>query len=117
MGWFYPHTVTITRPAVPVELGAGLQPRYSGESPDDEFVVAGPLAAAIQMKRLSGKPAGGMPGDAASKTFWLVLIPQLGPGIAEVRDIVTDEAGVRYQITSPYVAGFGANFIAERLDI
>ena len=116
MSFLYPHSCIITRPAVPVELGAGLQPAYSGESPDKEVPVAGPFACAIQMKTMSGKPAGGMPGDASAKTFWLILIPALGPGVANVRDIITDELKFRYAITSSYVTPMGANFVCERLD-
>ncbi len=99
---------------MPIELGAG---EYSGELPTQEIQIAGPLSAAVQMKKTSGRPAGGMPGDAAQKTFWLVLIPNFNPGIVETRDIITDDLGDRYQTLSNYVTPLSANFLCEKLDI
>jgi hypothetical protein len=112
---FYPHLIKITRPTTAGNLGAA---PYSGETPANEAVVAEKIPAAIQLGSGAGKPEGKLPGDAPRTTYWRVLIPSnaIPAGSVRNRDIVTDEAGLRYQVTAAYMTILGYKLVVERLE-
>lgn len=116
MSFLYSRVVAISRAAVAAEFG---QSPYSGESPGSETVIASGLSASIQMKATGNRPDAGLPADASKKTYWRILIPlsQLAPGIVKTRDIITDDLGERYTVTSNYFSSLGANFLAEKLEV
>ncbi|WP_186122368.1 hypothetical protein [Burkholderia gladioli] len=113
--FLYPRTITISRQAV--TTGGGLQP-YAGANSVAEEVLFSGKPASIQLAKERGKPEIGLPADAG-KTLWKVLMP-LSAGVpagAVLRgDIVTDDAGQRYQVWAPYVNSLGPDLLVERLE-
>ncbi|MCG5072277.1 hypothetical protein [Paraburkholderia tagetis] len=116
MSFVYPRTVAVTRPAS--DVAVGYQPNYSGLNPAAETAVASGLPASIQLKKERGKPDPGLPSDAAAKSFWTVFIPRgsAALGLIQANDVVTDDLGVRYQVTAPYCNSLGHALLVERLE-
>ncbi|MGA7781090.1 MAG: hypothetical protein WCA85_25750 [Paraburkholderia sp.] len=116
MSFIYPRTISVTRPNT--DLAAGYAPNYSGVEPTDETPIATGLQASIQLKKGLGRPDPNVPADAAQKSLWTVLIPagsaQLG--LIQTNDIITDDLGVRYQVTGPYWNSLGYALLVERLE-
>lgn len=125
MSFLYPRIVTISRPNTPAESAtAGVQP-FQEFTLADETVIASGLAASIQFDRRGEKPKGNLPGDASKSGSWIVFI---SIGIANaagltaatsiiVRDFITDDAGVRYQVSDPYWTPLGWNIKVDRLEV
>lgn len=116
MSWIYPRTINITRQ--PTATGGGVQP-YGGMNPAAEVPVYTGLAASIQQTSTSAKPDANLPADARSRSIWRVLMPlSAGVTVGSVLrgDIVTDDAGQRYQVWAPYINSLGPNFLVERLE-
>ncbi|WP_234775179.1 hypothetical protein [Paraburkholderia tropica] len=116
MSFIYPRTITITRQ--PVQTGGGVQP-YGGSNPETEQILFSNLPASIQQTSTSAKPDANLPADAHSRSIWRVFMP-LSAGVAAGSvlrgDIVTDDAGQRYQVWAPYVNSLGPNLLVERLE-
>ncbi|ACR29148.1 Hypothetical protein bglu_1g20420 [Burkholderia glumae BGR1] len=116
MSFMYPRTISISRQAV--STAGGLKP-YSGADPVAEQVLFSGLPASIQQTSTSAKPDANLPADARSRSIWRVFMP-LSAGVpagAVLRgDIVTDDAGQRYQVWAPYVNSLGPNLLVERLE-
>lgn len=115
MSFLYPRTISIRRQ--PVQTGGGVQP-YGGTDPTTEVVIFSGKPASIQLAKERGKTDADLPADA-SRTLWRVLMP-LSAGVlagSVLRgDIVTDDAGQRYQVWAPYVNSLGPNLLVERLE-
>lgn len=117
----YQRTVSIRRQASPEVAGSvavglqGYQGRVASEaSPGAETVIATGLAASIQAHsdgRAGGKNV--LPGNAAAPTTWRIFIPfrALAKGVARDHDVVVDDEGYRYSVTSAYW-----NLLGYRLD-
>lgn len=117
MSFLYPRTIAITRPAV--DTAPGYSSTYSGLSPSNETAVASGIPASIQLKKEKGRLNTNLPADQEAKSFWTIMIP-LGAaalGLINVDDIVTDDLGIRYQVTAPYWNSLGYALLAERLDV
>ena len=114
MSFLYPRTISITRPAAPA--GVGVQP-YSGLQASTETAVASGISASIQLDRSGERPLGGLPGDAAGRGTWKIMIPraQLAKGVVLDQDVVTDDQGLRYQVTNAYWDSLGYALRTERL--
>jgi hypothetical protein len=115
MNFLYPRVVSIVRQ--PVATGGGVQP-YGGMQPSEEVTLYTGLPASIQLAKERGKPEANLPADAG-KTLWKVLMPlSAGVTVGSVLrgDIVTDDAGQRYQVWAPYINSLGPNFLVERLE-
>lgn len=116
MSFLYPRKVTITRPTQPTGVGAV---GYGGEQPSTEAsVVAAAVPASIQLAKEHGNPEANLPADAG-KTLWKVIIPLSAgvvEGVIQVRDIVADDLGQRYQIIAPYWNSLGHSLVCERLE-
>jgi hypothetical protein len=114
VSFFYPHVVQITR-AINDNLVGDVG--YSGELPSNEQVIAQQIPAAIQRAK-EGRPTAKLPGDVPS-SYWKVIIPlaALANGTVQTRDIVTDEAGVRYAVSTPYWNSLGYTLVCERLEV
>lgn len=115
MSFMYPRTVALTRPAPSAQFG---NVGYNAELPVNETVVASGLPASIQLSRQGAKPDAMLPGDQDKRTYWKVIIPlgALAQGVARVRDLVTDDLGVRYQVLGPYFNSLGYTLLCERLE-
>lgn len=120
MGFIYPRTVAISRPNGTTT--AGVQQFQDGTAAQETPIASG-LPASIQIDRNAGKPLGEVPLDPAFRGAWRVFIPQPAAAMAGVgapetirdTDIVTDDAGVRYQVTHPYWNSLGWQLRCERL--
>lgn len=122
MSFFYPRSVTITRPGV--QTGEGLL-GYGGQTQAAEtevtngsvVTVAENVPASIQAKGRQGKndPVG-LPGDG-TVAMYSIFIPRraLAKGSIRDRDIITDELGVRYQVLSDGWDSLGYQVICQRL--
>lgn len=117
----YPRTVAITRPNTNSSVGA--QP-YSGVQQSNETSIATGLSASIQMKRGGPRPTAGLPADVHDVGLWIVFIPNASAqagGVASSgaildRDVVTDDNGLRYQVTHAYWNSLGWQLTCEKLE-
>lgn len=117
MSFLYPRTIRILRPRAPRTFGAG---EYSGADRAREECIAEAIPAAIQLKKETMEPPAKLPGDTARRTFWTILIPrQALPSDVTVRlrDIIEDDAKMRYQVTAPYMTALGYQLFAELLEV
>jgi hypothetical protein len=120
MSFIYPRTVAISRPNTTTT--AGVQPFQDG-TPAQETSVATGLPASIQVDHDGGKPLANVALDARASGTWRIFIPQGAASIAGVgtpetirdTDIITDDAGVRYQVVHPYWNSLGWQLRCERL--
>ncbi len=114
MSFLYPRTISITRPTQPIGEGAV---GYGAEEVSTETQIASGIQASIQLNKQRGKQDAGLPGDS-EKTLWKILIPPqaVANGVIESRDIVTDDAGLRYQVSGPYWNSLGYNLLCELLE-
>lgn len=105
--FIYPRTIAISRPgAAPVAGDGG----YSGLPQGSETTVATGIPASIQFSRSGSQPLAKVPSDVAGRATPVdVLIPRnaLTNGTVELRDIVTDDLGQRYQVIAPYWDSMG----------
>ena len=112
MSFLYPQTITISRPAPQGQLGAI---GYAGEVAGTETTILSGVPASIQVKKEVGSPIAGLPADVARRSFWNVLF-RAPLGTLRDRDIITDDQGIRYQVTAAYWTPLGYNALCERLE-
>lgn len=116
MSFIYPRTITVSRPIPPAGVGVV---GYSGTNPTNETVVVAGVPASIQVKRPSSRTANDLPASAPSPILWNVLIPlsaNIAVGTLKDRDIVTDDAGDRYQVEAAYWNSLGWSLLSIRLE-
>lgn len=115
-------TVTINRPN-PTAPAIGLQPVVE-YTPSQFTLIASGIPCCIEMKRQSGSPLGQQPGDSWHRIAWSIFIDagdaavyQLeAAGLIRERDVLTDDAGFRYQVEAAYWhALYGWNLLCEKL--
>jgi hypothetical protein len=111
MSFIYPRVISITRP--PVLSGIGAQP-YQGLETGTETTVATGISASIQQCKESKQPAANLPGDVTRGTLWYIFFRR-ELGLVRDRDIITDDLGIRYQITAAYWKSLGYKCLCERL--
>lgn len=119
MSFIYPRKVSIVRPVSGRGLG---KVGYNGQRPGNqqhEQSVAEKLPASIQLMKGMGRPASGLPGDAAQKTIWRILIPlsAIANGAIKTHDVVIDDLGERYDVTAAYWNSLGYGLLTEKLDV
>lgn len=115
MSFIYPRTLRITRPER--QGGAGLQPYLSEKTLSETLVVDG-VPASIQLRREGTDNKTGLPADAKSP-LWDVMIPRWAgvvDGTVLDRDIVTDDLNRRFQVVADYADSLGPNFRVQRLE-
>src|SRR5690348_10147072 len=98
MSFIYPRTVTISRPATLSDSEVG-SINYQDLDASTETTIATNVAASIQQARMESKPSANLPGDIASGTSWNIFMPSLAKDVLQDNDIITDDAGIRYQVT------------------
>ncbi len=82
--------------------------------PSTETIVAVGLSASIQQIKESKQPMENLPGDTVRGTLWSIFIRKPRTLIRD-RDIITDDLGVRYQVTAAYWNSLGYKALCERL--
>ena len=111
LSFLYPRTIAITRPRG--NSGIGVQP-YGGATLAAEDPVASGIAASIQLARVGGK--GPLPLSAdAQRSRWRISFKGEN-GLVRDRDIITDDLGVRYQVSAAYWNSLGYACECERLE-
>jgi hypothetical protein len=117
MSFLYPRTITIARPAA--QSGEGALAYGGRTAPTDTPVLATPTPAAIQSGAAGGKGLGGLPGGGTGAS-WRILIPAaagLTLGSVREHDIVTDDLGEMYQVTSDGWDSLGYALGAEKVSL
>lgn len=90
--------ITITRPNAVTQKGAV---GYIGETKADETVIASNVPADIQKQARGGAPSIKLPGDVIRETYPKIFF-NLARDTVQNRDIITDQNGLRYQVTNAY---------------
>jgi len=111
MSFIYPRTIAITRPQ-PI-AGIGLQ-SYSGLAESNETPIAAGVPASIQLDRAGRKPLPNVPADTDGRGTWRIFFV-LPNGTVEKDDVITDDLGIRYQVTNPYRNSLGYACQVEEL--
>ena len=93
MSFLYPNLIRVSRPQGSDALGAQA---YSGLTQQQETTIVTRASAHIQPERQGAKPLPGLPGDAEGQPTWKIIL-KLPKGTVQVRDVLTDELGTRYQ--------------------
>ncbi len=114
MSFMYPRTIVITRPAA--QTGVGAQ-GYGGLVTGNETKVADSIPCSIQERREGTKNDGGLASDAL-KPSWYIFIQKKSAalGLIQDRDVVTDDIGVRYQVSAAYFDSLGYRLTATTLE-
>lgn len=112
--FLYPRTVAITRPNG--QGGVGAQP-YGGLKRTAETPIASNVPANIELQKARAGQEAKLPGDVQQITV-VVIIPvsALARGVVQARDVVTDDAGVRYQVIYPDQSSLGYKLLCERAE-
>lgn len=114
-GFIYARKIKITRPISSSDVGTL---GYQGLLPSNEVVLYENIPASIQKRSGIRSPKAGLPGDVAQGYAWNVFVPKkkLPKDSIKNNDIVTDEAGSRYQVYANYWNSLGYNMTVERLE-
>lgn len=113
MSFLFPRIVQITRPNPTTGVGAL---GYQGLLKTNETILFTDIPASIQGRGSTAQRAG-IPGDAKSTPVWVVIIPLMycSNGSIIERDIITDDLGNRYQVSSAYWNSLGYQAECEKL--
>lgn len=124
MSFLYPRTITIARKATTSAVGDQGFSAQAGPTDATTVVVNGSplsgLAASIQIDRQGQRNPVGLPTDALHATIWRILIdPTAGPPVGSIKtaDIVTDDAGIAYQVFGPYWNSLGWQLRCTLLEV
>jgi len=107
-------TQTLTFSRQPKETAAGLQ-SYSALAAPAPVVYAQGIPGVLSIKKETGRPQAGLPGDAALRAFYACNF-YLPDGLVQHRDIVTDENGTSYQVVSVSSGLLGTQALVEVLE-
>lgn len=112
MSFLYPRTIAITRAAQQSNVGSL---PYGGSVVAQETPVASGVPASIQLKKEGGKMPTDLPLDIAKRTFWNIFF-DLPLGTVIDRDFITDDTGIRYQVSATYWTPLNTQCLCERLE-
>lgn len=110
----YPRTITIARTQQDHQVGAV---GYGGRTQSSETEIARGIRANVQARREGSRNPVGLPADG-TKSSWRIFTPRdvLAAGLVKDGDLITDDLGRRFQVTSDYCHNLGCTFSAERLE-
>lgn len=111
MSFLYPRVISITRPQVQSGVGAT---GYGGLITANETVIASGIPASIQLKKQGSRPESGLPSDITKRSFWQIYFKS-PLGMVSKLDVITDDLGVRYQVSGNYWNSMGYAVMAEEL--
>ena len=112
MSFLYPNSVRVSRPQGSDALGAQA---YSGLTQQQETTIVTRASAHIQPERQGAKPLPGLPGDAEGQPTWKVIL-KLPKCTVQVRDVLTDELGTRYQAVYAAWTPLATTVLAVRMN-
>ena len=90
-----------------------------GSGPEGESVLYTGLSASIQVGAAGRTTkAGELPADAVTKPIWNIFIPASVASQYQIRDrdIIVDDEGYRYQVSTNYWTGLGYQLSTVRLE-
>jgi hypothetical protein len=123
----YPRTVTIERPNSQFAAGAanaqlsqpGGKPYFGlDRTAGGNTVIASNVPASLQSLGGRAQRSTNLPSSAPGPTRWKIVIPATAMqlGIINDRDIVIDDLGKRYMVSSDYYTALGYELEAIRLE-
>ena len=112
MSFLYPRLINITRPGSITNKG---QNSYQGLNENNETTIALNVIANIQQIQNNKQMPTNLPSDLANGTGWNIFF-NLPNGTINDRDVITDELGIRYQVTAAYWNSLGYRALCYRLD-
>lgn len=101
-------TISILRPTQPTGAGAV---GYGGDVADDETPLMQGWPASILQGTKGEKNPTGLPGDERLP-WWIILLPAWPDIIIQTSDVITDDLGRRYIVSSPELTDFGWRIVA-----
>lgn len=115
MSFLYPRTLTIERPAA--QTGAG-KLGYGGLTKAARTSVASGIPAGVQAKGSGRHGDAGLPADTR-RAEWVVMIPlgQVPPGDIRNHDVITDDLGRVFTVTSDFCDSMGWALTCEREEV
>jgi hypothetical protein len=116
-------TISIARENL--NTGAGIQPvqEFNGAQRALVNPIATKVPCSIEIARDRGRPLGEEPGDIQARSTWRVMIAPgdataanlAAAGAIQTRDVLTDDAGLTYQVAQPEWHVLGGWRIAAEL--
>lgn len=90
---------------------------YGGAGQERPELIREEVPASVQARNAGSKNPTGLPSDG-KMAQWYVLTPRDVLRDGEVRngDVITDDLGRRFSVTSDYSAHLGARFTCDRLE-
>ncbi len=81
------------------------------------MIIKSGIRANVQAKGNGGTNPNGLPNDIRMAQ-WKIYAPKgaILPGEVKLHDVIVDELGRRFGVTSDYVPGLGGNIICDRLE-
>ncbi len=107
-------TQTLTFARQPQAAQVGVQAYAAMNAPQPQ-VYALQIPGVLNIKKETGRPIAGLPGDAGLRAFMNAAF-WLPDGLVQVRDIVTDENGQRYQVVTVSTGLLGTQALLEVLE-
>lgn len=107
-----PYKITITRPTRPTNVGAQT---YGGLDEDAEEVILTDVEANIRQAR-TGRQIVDIPADTAFRAFFYIVF-KAEKGLVRTHDVITDDTGRRFQVTSNGWSSMGYQVLGELLEI
>lgn len=113
MGFLRPYVISVYRPT-PTD-GVGALP-YEGLEKSEEALVLSGVRANIADSREARPVTSGIPGATMFRSIYRVVF-RAAKGIVQVRDIIVDDEGTRYQAMGVTWGYLGYSVLAERLEV
>ena len=114
MSFLYPRIISITRPISTSGIG---EIPYQALQPNNETPVVSNIRASIQYDSTADRMKSKLPGDAYVGMRWKIFtrLKDIPRGTVKDNDVVTDDEGIRYQVSAAYWNSLGCNLKCERL--
>lgn len=113
MGFLRPYRISVFRPVTPDGIGAQA---YQGLSPAAETRVLSNVRANIADSREARPVTSGIPGATMFRSIYRIVF-RAQKGLVQVRDIIEDDEGTRYQAMGVTWGYLGYSVLAERLEV
>ena len=107
-----PYKIEIRRPTRPTNVGPQT---YSGVTMDQEEVLRTGVQANIRLAR-TGRQIFDLPADTSFRAYFYIVFKGK-KGSVKTHDIIVDDTGRRFQVTSDAWSSMGFQVLAELLEV